>query len=836
LTATDTNGAAANDNFIVTINSPLPPVGPPPPPGVNPDAMSPKVLLYVFNPTMENYGGLRQNEVYGWGDPEALTQAAIGDLKKSSHGLVNYQVVDTQIVDQHPYFEDGFQYSDVSFDEAWRDPNLDEFTKFHKVSTFDYDRFATENNIVARVESGEIDEVWIYTGPISGTWESTMAGNGAYFVNSPPQTDIITDRAFIIMGLNFERGIAEAIHSFGHRAENNLDRVYGFQERNLNNNWNRFTFQDRYQAGQGGVGNIHFPVNGVSDYDYANPRFVLSNADEWYKYAQPNFNPDSSSVKRLINFTEWSPSNTDPQREYLNWWYDHLPHFSGKGSDHYLNNWWRYIVDVNQFKGGNGNLQFTTGIPTVEIGSITESDGSIRIVANASADGALGRVDFYVDGQYKETDALGPYTFTYALSGLSGTRTVFAKAYELQNGAEDISDSVTFSTISARLSSTSNRLFLSGNNSINGTGNASNNFITGNSAANSLTGNEGDDLLDGGAGNDRLKGNSGNDILLGGEGKDNLDGGLGDDLMLGGVGNDTYYVDSLGDQTVEDQDAGTDTVRSTLSWALGENLENLILLGTDAINGTGNTLNNTITGNSAANILIGDEGNDTLKGLGGNDQLDGGEGNDKLDGGLSDDLMVGGVGNDTYYVDSLGDQTVEEADAGTDTVRSTLSWALGENLENLILLGSEAINGTGNGLNNVITGNSADNILIGGDGNDTLNGGLGDDILIGGPGSNRLTGGADNDRFVFTSFDAQADTITDFSVIDDLVVLTDLFAGLGYTGTDPIAAGWMRLVQAGSNTRVQIDLDGPGGTANFATLSTLNNVLPTVLTADNFVV
>jgi Ca2+-binding RTX toxin-like protein len=77
----------------------------------------------------------------------------------------------------------------------------------------------------------------------------------------------------------------------------------------------------------------------------------------------------------------------------------------------------------------------------------------------------------------------------------------------------------------------------------------------------------------------------------------------------------------------------------------------------------------------------------------------------------------------------------EAAGAGTDTVQSAVAWTLGNNLENLTLTGSSAVNGTGNTLGNVLTGNSANNTLTGNAGNDTLDGGAGTDTLVGGTGN-----------------------------------------------------------------------------------------------------
>jgi Ca2+-binding RTX toxin-like protein len=246
-------------------------------------------------------------------------------------------------------------------------------------------------------------------------------------------------------------------------------------------------------------------------------------------------------------------------------------------------------------------------------------------------------------------------------------------------------------------------LTLTGASAINGTGNAADNLITGNAA---------DNTLDGGAGNDTLVGGDGNDILI---------GGAGDDAMSGGLGNDTYYVDSAGDTVLENAGEGLDTVVASVGFALSANVENLTLSGTSAIDGTGNDSDNLITGNAADNLLDGGAGNDTLVGGGGNDTLVGGAGND---------AMSGGQGNDTYYVDSAGDTVVENAGQGIDTVNASVSYTLGANVENLTLTGTNAIDGTGNGSDNLITGNSANNTLSGGGGVDALVGGGGDDHLV----------------------------------------------------------------------------------------------------------
>ena len=291
-----------------------------------------------------------------------------------------------------------------------------------------------------------------------------------------------------------------------------------------------------------------------------------------------------------------------------------------------------------------------------------------------------------------------------------------------------------------------------------------------------ITGFDTDDTINGLAGNDVIDGGAGADTLNGGDGDDRLIGGTGADAMTGGNGADTYLVDNAGDTITEASAADIDTVISSISFTLGDYVENLELSLSTDIDGTGNSLANRITGNAGNNVLTGNGGNDALYGLAGDDTLNGGEGfdsliagdgadtvnagdgddwvrggagndilngdagndkmlgdagNDTLDGGVGNDIMTGGTGDDTYIVDSNTDKVIENSNEGTDTIQSSVSqFALAANVENLTLTGTSDINGTGNSLNNTITGNSGNNILIGGAGNDTLIGGAGSDTYI----------------------------------------------------------------------------------------------------------
>lgn len=219
-----------------------------------------------------------------------------------------------------------------------------------------------------------------------------------------------------------------------------------------------------------------------------------------------------------------------------------------------------------------------------------------------------------------------------------------------------------------------------------------------------------------------------------------------DNRLEGKAGNDTYYVQDSGDVVVEAGSSGTDLVISSGSYALSDNVENLTLSGTANIDATGNSLNNQLVGNSGSNVISG---------------------------GIGADRMLGGRGNDTYVVDNAGDQVIEYSGGGTDTIKTSISYELGANVESLILTGTAAINGFGNTLGNTLTGNSVANML---------NGGAGIDTLIGGEGNDTLTGGAGNDTFDFNSLlemgttGASSDVITDFIRGQDKIDLGTLDA------------------------------------------------------------
>jgi Ca2+-binding RTX toxin-like protein len=410
-------------------------------------------------------------------------------------------------------------------------------------------------------------------------------------------------------------------------------------------------------------------------------------------------------------------------------------------------------------------------------------------------------------------------------------------------------------SVTTTLAANVENLTLTGVTAINGTGNTLANTITGNSAANNLSGGGGaGDILIGGAGNDTytitvvgttvsetdaVAATGGTDLVTtivdvtlaanvenltvtaaGVTGTGNELGNLltffgGTGTIFGGDGNDTYIVSNVGNVATETNAlaaGGVDLVQSSVSFTLGANIENLTITGA-GLTGTGNSLANLITDAQATGTLVGGDGNDTY------------------------------VISNAALVITEQDSTVN-ALAGTDTIQSSVTIAtLAANVENLTLTGAGAINGTGNGLSNIINGNTGNNTLNGGAGTDTLIGNGGTDTFQGSAGADTYTGGAGVDTFVFalasdadlsiltnfklsggadrinlTGIDANATLVNDQSFIFD----TAANASIATLGVADGHVGWYQL---NGVTHIVGNITGFGDTNDFDILLTNNATL-----------
>ncbi len=368
------------------------------------------------------------------------------------------------------------------------------------------------------------------------------------------------------------------------------------------------------------------------------------------------------------------------------------------------------------------------------------------------------------------------------------------------------------------------------------------------SAALDATGDGRDNRLTGNDGANLLQGNDGNDSLIGGAGNDTLVGGAGGDSLIGGAGNrdQANYADATAGLRADLQVAAFNT-----GFAAGDTYS-----GIEDLFGT--LQSDSLLGNIEGNIIWGAAGNDLINGRLGDDTLLGGAGNDALIGGAGADRLDGGDGFDlARYFSATAGLTVDLQSAAANTGDAAGDTFLG--IEGLV----------GSGFNDVLRGDAAANILSGGNGNDllvgrggddTLNGGdgadrlfgqLGNDLLVGRGGddtlngadgadrlfgqlgNDRLTGGAGADFFYFTEAlgSTNVDRITDFTAVDDTLVLenaifTALAAGglaaAAFTTGAAATSAAHRIIYNATNGQLLYDADGTGAGAavQFATLTT----------------
>lgn len=312
------------------------------------DPITVKVAVVIQDPKIPSMGNKRMHELFKtpgysfeWNDPWELMEAYRDTLNSVSGGAVKYEIV--KIYDDLEMFTRlGNEKDLMDLDQVVKYLSEPDWATFKSKGTkFDYNAFINHYGFCEMRDSGEINEVWLWTFPMGGTWESTFAGEGAFWLNSNPVEDTDCNELLTIMGLNYEREMSLALESYGHRSESVMRKVYGRWDNKSSqrNNWEFFTSFDKVVPGKAHIGNIHFPPNGIADYDWANKEKVKTYADSWKNY--PNILETKS---RIVDCEEWDCSHLG----YMTWWYRHLPNFEGLNpEDGKLNNWWHYIVDYN---------------------------------------------------------------------------------------------------------------------------------------------------------------------------------------------------------------------------------------------------------------------------------------------------------------------------------------------------------------------------------------------------------------------------------------------------------------------------------------------------------
>ncbi len=352
-------------DFLNSLVGSNPPPKPTPPPASDEPLvpLAPRVLVIVYDPIIDP---LRNQRLLDWGvrnrgwqRVDDLLAGYLQDVDECSGGLVKYQVAQRIDVDTFPLKLDGKRFTANEYLDLYTNDR----SKYQEPrDRFDYRALIAEFNLTERVNSKEIDEVWLFAYPFSGTFESIMCGTGAFFCNAPPLENA-PGRRYIIMGFSYERGIGEMEEDLGHRTESLMGRIYRcedfvqwtysydrsrepyvkldplkydavkFAETNL---FAKFLLYDRIAPGSAQCGNVHYAPNSQKDYEWGNSKSVSTFADDWLTY------PNMPRAAKMQNASAWGNGDI---RGHHRWWFQRFPKAPGR-TNGIRNNWWAYIADI----------------------------------------------------------------------------------------------------------------------------------------------------------------------------------------------------------------------------------------------------------------------------------------------------------------------------------------------------------------------------------------------------------------------------------------------------------------------------------------------------------
>ncbi len=234
---------------------------------------------------------------------------------------------------------------------GWIDPGT--LPPQHPAGGVDLAAIYAQYGICELASRGELHEVWLWGGgddagfpewAVNGPWREAYNGN----VQPMPPCDI----QFNLMGFNFTRSLALALHSVGHRLELTFRHFWGAYWDYFDGQYHRYPPAPPVQpppAPYGNhCGNVHYPPNTGNEYEFDNRTAVGSDCDHWVAG-----DLGSAPQETPVSCETWiGPdclcSGADCEQElYLRWWLDHLPGpFNTHGMDGLrTHNWWSTFAE-----------------------------------------------------------------------------------------------------------------------------------------------------------------------------------------------------------------------------------------------------------------------------------------------------------------------------------------------------------------------------------------------------------------------------------------------------------------------------------------------------------
>ena len=331
---------------------------------------------------------------------EKSVSEMVNDINFASHGKLTVQIVKHAVLNEFPKYNkkvklsDGrydFQYDEktyISMSQSYKKDEGDWFQLlsndiFNEGFIFDYEYIINKYNLITLRQKDFFDQVWIFGIDPLNAYETMMVGSNPYWINGSPIRKECKN--FLIAGLALSRRDSN-LHALGHSLENLIsfgfsgdynkytDNIITQEEYNTFNYWEKFTLiNTNTKNGNAGVGNVHFPFNGISDYDYSNVNQVYSYWESWLDY--PNIN----GAKKLSNNRAWMElsenvkilqdpeEEQNPDRLYVRFWMYLFPHIDGYTEEGHLNNWWSYFSNLDYVIQMNCQNQIVTGYVGKEV-------------------------------------------------------------------------------------------------------------------------------------------------------------------------------------------------------------------------------------------------------------------------------------------------------------------------------------------------------------------------------------------------------------------------------------------------------------------------------------
>jgi len=259
--------------------------------------------------------------------------------------------------------------------------------KYQEIDSFQFDyNYIVKKYKLDKLKKNNIfDQVWIYGIDPLSIYETIVVGSNPFWINGEPLKKDCKN--FMIVSVLFSRRDAN-LHALGHSFEDIFsyaftgesyvpDKEYDDSTQDKYdklNYWEKFTLINKNSKGENaGVGNIHFPFNGETDYDYYNQNEVYSNWEYWENY------PNMKGVKKKYNNSAWmnfkgneivindSNSCKDPDRLYIRFWMYLLPHIDGYTETGQLNNWWDYFTNCDYVTNIKSENKFIRGFIGEEV-------------------------------------------------------------------------------------------------------------------------------------------------------------------------------------------------------------------------------------------------------------------------------------------------------------------------------------------------------------------------------------------------------------------------------------------------------------------------------------